>query len=144
MMQPASIRFDSMMIMMVVVEKCRRYISKVHQVAEKWSRLVSSRPVPLLFMVIGMAWHGMATFFLKEAPFLPSLVVRALFARGRLRLDRRRRATRGRGQDGGEAVFRPLVARVGGSDVPFVRLQRVPAAADAHFCEVADGVFGFW
>lgn len=98
-------------------------------------------------MVTGMAWHGMAwllSFLLKEAPFLPSLVVRALFARGRLRLDRRRGATRGRGQDGGEAVFRPLVARVGGSDVPFVRLQRVPAAADAHFCEVADGVFGFW
>lgn len=134
MMQPASIRFDDDDGKMQKIYPKRIRLQK--------SGLVSSRLVPSRYYLWSLAW--LLSFLLKEAPFLPSLVVRALFARGRLRLDRRRGATRGRGQDGGEAVFRPLVARVGGSDVPFVRLQRVPAAADAHFCEVADGVFGFW
>ena len=40
-------------------------------------------------------------------------------------------------------MFGALVTLVGGADVPDVGFERVAAAADAHFGEVADGVFGF-
>jgi hypothetical protein len=43
-----------------------------------------------------------------------------------------------------QSLFGVLVAILGRADVPHVGFQRVAAAADAHFCEVADCVFGFW
>ena len=46
------------------------------------------------------------------------------------------------GIDGFETVYRPLVARVGGFNVPDVRFQWVPSAAYTHLDEIADGVFG--
>lgn len=54
------------------------------------------------------------------------------------------RPARGRGPDAGDADSGPVVALVGGFDVPDVGLERVAAAADAHFGEVAEGVLGFW
>jgi hypothetical protein len=55
----------------------------------------------------------------------------------------RRRSASGGATDEFQALFGVLVAVFGGADVPDVGFQLVAAAADAHFCEVADGVFGF-
>ena len=37
----------------------------------------------------------------------------------------------------------PLVALIGGLDVPDISFERVTTAADSHLCEVADCVFCF-
>lgn len=47
------------------------------------------------------------------------------------------------GSDGCQALLCALVPRVGSLDVPDVGFEDVAAAADAHFCEVADCVLSF-
>ena len=42
-----------------------------------------------------------------------------------------------------ETLFRCLAAFVGGLDVPGICAEGVATAADAHFCEVAQGVLCF-
>lgn len=82
---------------------------------------------------------------LEEAPFLLPFLVPALFTCVRPRLERGcGRATGGCRLYSCESMLRPLVARVGGFDVPLVGLKRIASAADTHLCEVADGVLGFW
>lgn len=85
---------------------------------------------------------------LEDTPLLPPLVASLAGIRGRLwgggRQRYRRGAARGRGLYSGEPMLGPFVAGVGGFDVPFVRLEGITAAADAHFREVPDGVLSFW
>lgn len=47
------------------------------------------------------------------------------------------------GSDGCDTVLGAFVALVGGFDVPDVGFEGVAAAANAHFCKVADGILGF-
>lgn len=50
--------------------------------------------------------------------------------------------TIGRSPDSSDAMLRSLITLVCGPDIPNVRLERITAAANAHFGEIANSVFG--
>jgi hypothetical protein len=45
--------------------------------------------------------------------------------------------------DGGKALLRAIIARIGGFDVPDIGFEDIPPASDAHLGEVANSVLRF-
>lgn len=86
----------------------------------------------------------------QSSPHLPELPLPLLLAAQlltpRLLLTHRHarlRSARDRLANDGKPVFRILIAAVGRADVPHIGFERVAAAANAHFHEIAHGVLGF-
>lgn len=82
----------------------------------------------------------------EETPLPAStlFLLTAALVRGGIQTLRRQCAASGRGSaDGSDAMFGAVVALVGGFHVPDVGFERVAAAPNAHFREVANGVLSF-
>ena len=93
--------------------------------------------------------RSMISTFVMQSENLPPLVTLVAFASLiRCRPDPRPTSaitsTRCGGADGSNAVLSPLIPLIGRTDIPDVGFQRIAARADAHFCEVAHGIFCFW